>query len=391
MMIIRTVDAIEDGLLKIWQDEEFLRGYHAKRDPRQRIDSLVGRFHGCGIEVNPQVIGEFLGLRYLRNMMVHARLKDHERSHLEDLGFPLNIDMLGAAFLARTVQIASELDDYIARATSGTFVKGDPRPVWTSDLSLALNSVSDSTDWVRYLLRPNQLARAWWHNLEAIGWWLEDQVSPQTEVVGYVADLALESWRELVQASGLSKESVEQASKVLMELHQRQAYAVVPLGFRIERLGELKDVSTSHEFQQQLAEKRRLLEPVLSALMEAQSLGFEVKGQIWEDSVPTRVAVALLRVAVPECAPIIAEDVLDALRVGARAYKLIPNIAPLEVFRLLIALAVPRSNNLRAAGDEALLFCKLARNWYAYVESIKGSVSTASPSSWAEYEHAFQY
>jgi hypothetical protein len=62
MMIIRTVDAIEDGLLRVWQDEEFLQGYHAERDPRQRIKSLVGRFHGRGVEVNPHVISEFLGL-----------------------------------------------------------------------------------------------------------------------------------------------------------------------------------------------------------------------------------------------------------------------------------------------------------------------------------------
>jgi hypothetical protein len=386
MMIIRMVDAIEDGLLRIWQDEEFLRGYHAERDPRLRIKSLVRRFHERGIEVNPQVIREFLGLRYLRNMMVHARLKEHERSHLEDLGFPVDVNSLDVSFGARTVQIADELDDYIGRATFPAIVTGDPRPVWTSDLSIALTSLSDTSDWIRYLLRPSQLARAWRQNLEAIKWWLEDRVSPHMEIVDYIADLALEAWRELVHASGVSRESVEKAIRVLMDLHQRQAYSVVPLGILIEMIGALHDVGGSHGLQQLAPEQRRQVEPVLSALMEVQSLGSEVKGQLWEESIPDRVGIVLLRAAVPKCVPISVEDLLEALRVGVRVYKHTQTQAPVEVFRLLIPLAEPRGNELRGAGLEALLFCKLARYWYAYVESA----GPPTPSSWAEYERAFQ-
>ncbi len=387
VMIIRTVDAIEDGLLRVWQDEEFLQGYHAERDPRQRIEGLVRRFHGRGVEVNLQVISEFLGLRYLRNMMVHARLKDHERRHLEDLGFPVDVNNLDVSFLARTVQIANELDEYIGRATTfDASLKGDPRPVWTTDLSIALTSVSDPTDWIRYLLRPSQLTYAWRHNLEGISCWLKDQVRPQREAVDYVADLALESWRGLVQASGVSRESAERAIRVLTDLHQRQVYAVVPLGTPIEKFAELNDFGESHWLPQLPPEQQRLGVALLSAVKEVQSLGSEVKGKLWEESVPVRVGVVLLRAAVPECAPISPEDLLEALRVGVRAYKHTPTRGPVEVFRLLIPLAKPRRNELCGAGLEALLFCKLARYWNAYVEST----GPPSPSSWAEYDHAFQ-
>jgi hypothetical protein len=387
MIIIRTVDAIEDGLLRIWQDEEFLRGYHAIRDPMQRIESLVRRFHERGIEVNPQVISEFLGLRYLRNMMVHARLKKHERSHLMELGFPVDVNSLAVSFFARTVQIANELDDYIGRATfRDAIATGDRRPVWTTDLSIALTSIKDPMDWIRYLPRPTQLEHAWRHNLEAISWWLKDQAEPQTEAVEYVADLALEAWRELVQVSGVPRESVEQAIRVLTDLHQRQAYSVVPLGKLIEMIGAHYDAGGSQELQQLPPERRRLVEPLLLALKKVQSLGFEVKGQLWEETVPDRVGVLLLCAAVPEYAPIGVEDLLEALRAGARAYKFIPPLAPIEVFRLLIPLVEPRRNELRGAGLEAVLFCKLARYWYAYVESA----GPPSPSRWAEYERAFQ-
>lgn len=262
--------------------------------------------------------------------------------------------------------------------------------MWTTDLSIALTSINDPTDWIRYLLRPSQLAHAWRQNLEAIGSWLKDQIRPQGEVVDCAADIALESWRALTQASGISRESVEKAIRVLMDLHQRQAYSVVPLGILIEVLGALDDASGSQGFQQLPPERRRLVEPLLLALKEVQGLGFELRGQLWEQTIPDRIGVVLLRGAVPECAPISPEDLLEALRVGARAYKRIPTLAPVEVFRLLIPLAEPRSHDLRGAGLEALLFCKLAGYWYAYVESIRGAVCTPSPSSWAEYELAFQ-
>src|SRR2546425_2945428 len=171
LFIARAVDVIEDGLLQLWRDLPPFDEYFSeknKRNPRERIESLIGRFHSVGIEVNPADIADFLALRYLRNIVEHGRLKPHEDEYLRQRQMPTDPTHFDIALRERALQIAQNLARHIAQA--GLSVLGASawdRLASMNDAWLSLTLSTNAQVLVPHLLRREETPLAFLASLSA--------------------------------------------------------------------------------------------------------------------------------------------------------------------------------------------------------------------------------
>lgn len=62
--------------------------FEGRRENRERVAALCSAFQSAGITVDPEVFNDYLAIRYLRNAIVHAKRKDHEKDCLSSAASP---------------------------------------------------------------------------------------------------------------------------------------------------------------------------------------------------------------------------------------------------------------------------------------------------------------
>lgn len=358
------VDAIEDGLLKLWEDEDFLDGYFkgkSKHDPKERVESLVGRFHKTGVEADPSVIGDFLALRYLRNAFSHARLKSHEREYLEQAGLQAQVDAPDKRLLDRAARVGAEMAGYISRASLASTGTLEERHVAGSDLLVALNSLRHTDDWLGHLITPDQLKRVWWCNFGALDWWLADNPAPEPGRVRTAMEIALKSWAEMRRDCDLLDEDVERSIETLEAFHEARLYPERPVGIELKGLEE--------ELSNASARLPEAQQNVRLEMERAKKSGWVPRGQIWDSEVPDGVAEAVLRATVPAFGERGPRDLLTALRAGAKAYERHRSVAAPSVLWRLWKLGENGSASLKEACAGSIRLFRLSGFWSGWVET----------------------
>lgn len=181
------------GILDTWFAEK--DGAGKKITNGRRVQVLYDAFRQAGIEVDKEVFDDFLAIKYLRNTIVHGKWKDHEKTWLENRGFPTDTRNLRESHWHKMQSVNDNMMFYIALTSIATKPEAiHQRLAGTVRLPEVLRTE------VMGIVTEQDLPSVFWLNLERIS----------DRIYGAVEQAVLTE--QYYWAKDLSKEAVEQLS-----------------------------------------------------------------------------------------------------------------------------------------------------------------------------------
>lgn len=359
LLAVFMIGSIE-AMLKSWRDRDrvgVLEKYFMENVSNgERVASLYEAFRDAGIQVDRQIFDDYLAIKYLRNAIVHGRLKDHEKEWLDRCGFPTDTRKLTKEHFDRIEHVNQNMMFYIFLTSLAT-----PSAAKPNKLIKLGETVTRRTDETG-ILRLHDIDRIIWMNLERIDAyiyadiektvitgrydWTEGRSRDELEALGdeerkrlfYLAARRAgeEDYEPLARHRALAMEALE----FWREYWQR---AVAPHEGSVR---PALDVFTSPDFHPETA-----LWPVVSNIQE-------------EDD-----ARRLVDGVLPSAGTLTSEQVVRALRTGKVAYKIMPNITPVSLFTVRLPIVDPGNTpTYLQEAERALELFRLNRAWYLCVE-----------------------
>ena len=117
LLIVFVVGSLE-AMLKHWIEKFGIREleiYFAERVKNsERIQALYNAFQKKGVNVDIEVLNDYLAIKYLRNAICHARWYDHEKEWCEKRGFPTDTRKLSEEHWYKILEVNENMMMYIA-------------------------------------------------------------------------------------------------------------------------------------------------------------------------------------------------------------------------------------------------------------------------------------
>jgi hypothetical protein len=305
-----------EHILKTWKDSDqrgVLTVYFADGVSNgERVANLFAAFERAGIVVERDVFDDYLAIKYLRNVIVHAdEFKDYQKEWLKQRGFPVDPRRLGSDHWRRMRWVNENMMWYLFQIfLPGSDKKVEPLP--------AGHSPEDFPP----VLSKHDIARVFWRNLEWISerlsrafeaatasgavpaswtkkeeWWaaLWRQSRANPVLFGKErehADVALFSWSEYFRLTfeGMTISGLDRSIRVLRQLHERRT-----------------------------GEGPLLLPPNL----------------------PADAEYGLLRAQVPNLERLDRQELLEALKLGEELHEGLRNITPCYLFAVQLPIVEP--------------------------------------------------
>ena len=361
MLAVFVIGSIE-AMLESWRDRDRVRVlekyFMDSVRNGDRVSSLYEAFRDAGIQVDRQVFDDYLAIKYLRNTIVHGRWKEHEKEWIDSHGFPTDTRKLTKEHLDRLEHVNQNMMFYIFLTSRSAPNAAKPEKLFK--LEQTVTRRIDETGILR--LRDmdqiilNNLGRIDAHIYTDIEKtviterydWTAGRSRDDLQRLGdteckrlfYLAARRAgeENHEPLAQHRPLAKEALE----FWREYWQR---AIAPHGLQEERIQCALQVLGSPHFDPEI--------PVWSAI----------------GNVPDDVACRIVDGVVTGGMPFSSEQVVDALRAGNLAYRLMPNVTPVSLLILRLPIVDPSNTAtyLREA-ERALQLVTLNRTWYSCVE-----------------------
>jgi len=149
-----------EHLLESWKEGDprgILRRYFDRgANNGEKVQNLSEAFRTAGIDIDLSVFDDYLAIKYLRNAVVHARWKDHEKDWVSQRGFPDDTQKLTKEHWERIRWVNKNMTSYLM----AVFLPG-----WEKTAKRPPEVVSDRPP----VLSQEDIVRIFWNNLEAIG------------------------------------------------------------------------------------------------------------------------------------------------------------------------------------------------------------------------------
>ncbi len=236
MMVVTCIDEVVlKGLLgKKGRRARVLAPYFVEQTSRgrvsnqQRVQGLCEAFHREGFVVDDEVFSDYLAIKYLRNMLVHAREPlEHEMTFILQRGFPANPRALSHDHWRRVMSVLENVTSYafalgiVSSPTRLPKVSGEPA---REDLGI---------------IRRQDLPRVFRSNLERIDSALREAEGAGSEdtaqkeaALRELAHEALYSWRQYWDltfgSQRISEGDILGGIEVFRSLHERRIYPTGP-------------------------------------------------------------------------------------------------------------------------------------------------------------------
>lgn len=362
MFAIIMIGSIEH-MIQEWKDKDeigILDQYFAEHARNSdRVRSLYGAFQTADVNVDWEIFADYLAIKYLRNVIVHAQWKTFEKEWLEQRGFPTDARKLTGEHWRKMQLVNQNMIFYIALTG---YISPSIQP---SDKLLKLKKITEETDELG-LVRKDHIPWMFWCNLEKISAclhkdieqtvlteqynWAKGFPGDEIEAMSHeerkrlfylaahragqdgfhllaqhrnLAKDALESWREYWRLTfgqaGITVSELKSASKTLFELHERDIYPKGP--FR------------------------------------------------WNRDIPLDEAIELIRLSLTGYSPLTEKQIADALNTGNSVYEFIPNITATDLLMIQLPIIDPENTQLYLQeGEKALQAMEILHYWYTHIE-----------------------
>ena len=397
-LVITAVTAI-DRVLELWRGADFIVMYDSQRgsdgkkvENGERIRLLEQCFTGSGVVTDPDVISDFLAIKYLRNAFAHIEWKNKQRPYIEERGFPTELSRLSHVHWNRILFVCHRMLDYVSQAAFSTAITIDDHRLHDMiDVQISFEP-SNRNQLVSYLLHPNDVPTAFWRNLEKLDIWARNELATQGTDFARLGDLASSSWETYKTAvlSQLNQPVVNGTIKLFDTLRAQSIYPMVSVGV------DLSALAKQREKVQEVGAQRGMNPTALTVIQKAFEKICTVRtskphGQLhlWSEEIDLEIAVSLCPLFVRDLHGVSATELMEALRVGCRAYRALPNRAPLDLFaKTLPQFDVGRRSEYLAVAREILGLFMLRTSWYAWVESTEAHPHEPPIDLWREFEIA---
>ena len=107
-----------EAMLEFWKSKDnfgvLSKYFDNNVSNEERIQNLYEAFRKAGVAVDREVFEDYLAIKYLRNIVVHARWKPYEKEQLEKRGFPTNTRRLSEEHWYKMLEVSQNMMIYIA-------------------------------------------------------------------------------------------------------------------------------------------------------------------------------------------------------------------------------------------------------------------------------------
>ena len=367
---IMMIGSIE-GMLERWQAEDklkILEIYFAKKstlDPKnspsnkERIDNLRMAFVNKGINITNDVFDDYLAIKYLRNVIVHAGLlKQNEIKWIEERNFPTDTRKLNEEHWQKIQWADQNMMLYIAR-TSIVQIKQNEIPIRPlPDTS----GIIKSKDWLRL----------YWSNIERLSSFIGKQIKDAALIPG-------QHWNLGLTEKQVQEMQYEERKHRFFMTAKRNADIFEPFKLLYEHAENL--VFCWNEYTRLIPEFNELSPEVVQNVIEIFRIIHDKKifpknGMPPElkDNTPEDI-----RHLFENIEPLSIHQIELAYQIGKKAYGIIPNVTPLCVFSIQLPIISPnRVQEWMGTASYIADIFEIGRSWYSFVENKSFSLDTIS-------------
>lgn len=321
-----------EAMIKEWSqynDNDILSGFFDNNKSNTlRIENLYEAFVNNEINVDKEILQDYLAIKYLRNTVVHSGWNENQKKFILERNFPIDSRDLNDTHLQKMKNVNENMMVYI---------------MMTSFLDSKKNSFVNSGDIIRNnvgfpetdgIITKKQFPNLIWNNLSRIISRFElifdEAQSEANNELLYLSEEALFFWNEYkrykLTREIISKESIETSLNILQDLLQYQYFIKFPIG-----INNLKNLYYSID-----------------------------ENQISEDQLITLFKGDIKYSAI---------DSLKAIIKGEEIYNSIPNITILKLFVYYLPRVLPEeAKYFIKEAKEILTLFKLSRYYYHYIE-----------------------
>ena len=362
MFAVMIIGSIEH-MLEEWKDRDkvgVLDQYFAVHaNNSERVQSLYKAFEQAGVNVDWEVFADYLAIKYLRNVIVHARWKPHEKEWLERRGFPTDTRKLTAEHWRKMQLVNQNMMFYIALTG---FISPSRQP---SERMLRLRAIAEETDDLG-LVKKDHIPRMFWRNLEKISDCLYKAIEQVVLTEQY-------NWAKGLSHNAIETMSHENRKKFFYRAARRAGEDNFPLLTQYRNLGKDALESWREYWRLTFGQAGLTISEIESAsktLIELHDRGIYPDGQfLWNRGFPFDVAVGLIKSSLRSYTPLTEEQIVDALNKGSLAYDFTPNGTATYLLIIQMPIIDPENTTLYLQeGRRALAAMELRHYWYTWLE-----------------------
>jgi len=352
-----------EAMLEYWKAKDnigVLGKYFAEKATNgERIQSLYEAFVNANIPVDKEVFEDYLAIKYLRNIIVHARWKAYEKEQLEKRGFPTDTRKLNEDHWYRMLEVNQNMMMYIA-------LTGIPQ------LQKLGKSNKLKIEIEREELKPIILWRKDLPNLI-----LKNFGTIVSEIYSSIEKTANSEkyhWKKGLSAEELNRLSGLERKKLFYIAAKKAGRE----GF--EEISKHKQIIEDsiyfwNLYKQETFSKYNIqskeLENCIEVLMKLHSEKNYPQGPLlWDDKIPRQAKLARLRAYLKDCSELSKNEqsLINALDIGKLTYDFI-NFILVQLFVIYLPIVdYELAKNFRHEVDFILKAWKLRELWYYFIE-----------------------
>lgn len=367
---ILMVGSIE-GMLERWLEHdnlEILKVYFARGiSNEERVRALYSAFIEKGIHVNKNVFDDYLGIKYIRNAIVHASwetqsgdLKQSQIDWIVNRGFPDDTRKLTSTHWQRFEWVNENLMFYIALTGMPNL---RPRPD-LDDVGVSLRPLPDTSG----IINQSDWPRVYWSNLERISLVIAQNIEK--------AAMA----NEFAWSHGLTNAQVD---KMPCQEKKRRFYLSAHAATKkgIETLQDINGYADNavmcwNQFVAQVPEFRDLgfsaVKAALNTLRTMHENNIHPRDRIFpilREDAPLSVREPLVAACFDHLEPLTTREIAEAYALGEKAKRAIMNIAPLSLFAIQLPISSPeRCQEWHEKTQYIADVFEVGQLWYASIE-----------------------
>ena len=379
MLAVFMIGSIE-AMLQHWKERDqkgILEKYFKENASNgERVQSLYEAFKKAGINVDKEIFEDYLAIKYLRNIIVHARWKPHEKEWLKIRGFPTDTRKLSEKHWHRMLEVNQNMMMYIALAGIPELRKRLPK-------EKMIRIPIKQKEIKRMIITRKDLPDVIYRNL---------------------ANIASEIYQFIVKAATSKKYGWDRefSTKTLEKLAHRDAkklfYMAAKRAVEENYEGTLSSRQLMKDaiffwnlYKQETFAKNRIklkeIKESLKILMKLHQQKDYFKGPFfWDKKLPIEAKLEIINNCLKGYKGLSKIAIVKSLEIGELTYTFMPDITLVSLFAIYLPIIDPE--NARKLINEVrfiLTAWKLREAWYLFIERHE----SPNKSEWAFYEELF--
>jgi hypothetical protein len=335
---------------------------------KDKVDNLCQAFKNIGLNVDREIFNDYLAIKYLRNIIVHADWNEEKCSDkikvISDRGFPTDTRNLNEEHLRKMHSVNENIIFYIAASEYRERIDGHT-PIKRNSKLVKLQNFFEEYDGLG-LVKKEQIAHLFWRNLEKISEYINKDIEKTVLSENYI-------W-----SKGYTNADIESMShddrKRLYYLAARQA-GRDGVQLLVQHCSLAKDALDSwHEYWRLTYEQQGIsIEKIKSSIEILSKLH---KRKIYSDhsleelnnNMPENIAIKYIQSVLNNYSPLTEIQIIDAFKGGGAVYKITLNITAVFLFTIQLPVIDPENTEIYfQEAEKALQAMELRSLWCKFV------------------------